>query len=65
MYPQEEVILYVVITSFIIRYFGQAHLSPLHWASLCNSVNVLKCLRFYHADIYYEAVYGDNGQVCW
>lgn len=42
----------------------QAQLSPLHWASLCNSVSVLKCLRFYHADIYYEARYGDNGQVC-
>lgn len=40
----------------------EAQLSPLHWASLCNSVSVLKCLRFYHADIYYEAVFGDNGQ---
>lgn len=43
----------------------QTELSPLHWASLCNSVSVLKCLRFYHADIYYEAVYGDDGQVCY
>ena len=56
--------VYTTIAFFTICNFTQAQPSPLHWASLCNSVSVLKCLRFHHADIYYEAPYGDDSQVC-
>ena len=64
VYPQEEVKDLYHKAVLLLPIVTQAQPTPLHWASSCNSVSVLKCLRFHHADIYYEATYDDNGQVC-